>query len=255
MIDTKKVRKKGQMALWIILAIAFVVLVFLIFAMLKKPDLQATETENPNIIIDKCVKDAVNEAVDIMLPQGGFIEPKNFKVFDRKNISYICQSEWNFKSCTMQHPALLKEMTEEIHNYINQKIENCFQSIKEEFEKKNMHVELGQQEINISLSRGKVYAVIIREVLVTKDEEIKKFEKFNSEINSLIYDLGRVAIEIANQEAQYCNFEYLGYMMMYPEFRITKELAGDSTKIYSIKDIKSEKEMNIAIRGCVTLIL
>jgi len=240
-MSVMKGRKKGQMVLWIILAIAIVALVFLILVMLnKKPELQETETENPQIIIDKCVKEAVNEAVDIMLPQGGFIESKNFKVFGRKNISYICQNEWYFKSCTMQHPALLKEMTEEIYNYTSPKIEQCFQSIKEEFEKKNMHVELGQQEINISLARGKIYASIIREVLITKDKETKKFEKFNSEINSPVYDLGRVAIEIANQEAKYCNFEYGGYMIIYPQFRIIRELADDSTEIYSIRDISVE---------------
>ncbi len=244
--------KKGQMVLWIILAIAIVALVFLIAVMLnKKPQLQATETENPQPIIDKCVKDAVNEAVDIMLPQGGFIEPKNYKAYSKINISYLCLNEGNFKPCIMQHSALLKEMTEEIHTYISPRIEQCSQNMKEELEKKNMDVELGKQEINVSLARGKVYVLIIRDVLITKDKETKKFEKFNSEIKSPVYDLGRVAIEIANQEAQYCNFEYVGYMILYPQFKITKNLAGDSTKIYSIKDIKSEKEMNIAIRSCV----
>jgi hypothetical protein len=247
-----EMNRRGQMALWIILAIAFVALTFLIFITLnKKPLLREAESENPQMIIDKCVKDAVNEAIDIMLPQGGFIEPKNFKIFGGKKISYICQNEWSFKPCTMQHPALLKEIIEEIYNFTNPKIDQCFQRVKENFESKSWNVELGKQEVNISLARGKIYASIIREIVITKDQQTRRFEKFNSEINNPVYDLGRIAIEIANQEAQYCNFEYGGYMMLYPQFKITRELAGDSTKIYSIKDIKSEKEMNIAIRGCV----
>jgi hypothetical protein len=40
-------------------------------------------------------------------------------------------------------------------------------------------------------------------------------------------------------------------MILYPRFDIRKVAMSDSTKIYTIEDKYSEKEMNIAIRSCV----
>ena len=57
-------------------------------------------------------------------------------------------------------------------------------------------------------------------------------------------------MEISNQEAKYCYFEYVGYMLLYPKMDIEKFAMSDSTKIYTLKDKKSDKEMNIAIRSC-----
>ncbi|HLC52957.1 MAG TPA: hypothetical protein VJK03_00280, partial [Candidatus Nanoarchaeia archaeon] len=59
-----------------------------------------------------------------------------------------------------------------------------------------------------------------------------------------------VAIEISSQEAKYCYFEYVGYMILHPEFDIQKTALSDSTKIYTIKDIRTEEVMRIATRSC-----
>ena len=73
---------------------------------------------------------------------------------------------------------------------------------------------------------------------------------FDVQIISPLYDLVNVAVEIANQEAKYCYFEYVGYQVLYPNFDIRKFAFSEGTKIYTIKDKYSDKEMNIAIRSC-----
>jgi hypothetical protein len=243
--------KKGQMTLWIVVAILFVgLMVFVFIALKKQPEMLPQKQEDPVSKIDLCTKNAVYEALDKMLPQGGFIEPKNYKVYSRTNISYLCLNEGSFNPCIMQHPAFLSEIKEELYNHINPKVDECFTQMKEMFESENKKLEIGAQKLNISFAKGKIFVITERKTMLAENEKTQTFEVFKSEINSPLYDLAKVAIEIANQEAKYCSFEYVGYMNLYPKFKITKTLAADSTKIYSIKDISSNKQMNIAIRSC-----
>jgi len=89
-----------------------------------------------------------------------------------------------------------------------------------------------------------------RKITLAKNEQSQTFNEYNIEVMNPLYDLSKVAIEIASQEAKYCYFEYVGYMILYPRFSIEKFAFSDSTKIYTIKDKYTNKEMNIAIRGC-----
>ena len=85
---------------------------------------------------------------------------------------------------------------------------------------------------------------------IKNNEETRDFEKFDFQFSSPIFNLANIAIEIADQEAKYCYFEYVGYSIIYPRYQISLFTMSDSTRIYTIKDTKTKKEMNIAIRGC-----
>ena len=65
------------------------------------------------------------------------------------------------------------------------------------------------------------------------------------------YDLAIVAQEIVSQEARFCNFEQVGYMLIYPEFAITKFRTGKSDTIYTIKSKESGERFRFAVRSCV----
>ena len=70
---------------------------------------------------------------------------------------------------------------------------------------------------------------------------------------SPLFDLANIAREIVNQEAKYCNFEYLGFMLFYPRFNIDKKAVGSAettSKIYIIEDRATNKRLFIAIRSC-----
>jgi hypothetical protein len=249
MLKTKN--RRGQIALWVIIAIVIVAGVLMMILLKKNPLVPTTLGENDfQAKIEKCAKDSVNSAIDIMLPQGGFLQPTNFKVYKNTNISYLCQNIGYFKPCINQHPMLINEEVSEIENYAKPKTENCFQTAKSEFEKNGYSVSMDNMQFNITLASDRVFLNIHRKVVLSKDERIESFEDFNININNPIYDLSKVAIEISNQEAKYCYFEYVGYMMLYPRFGIKKFAMSDSTKIYTVIDKYSNKEINFATRSC-----
>ncbi|MEI6850320.1 MAG: hypothetical protein WCK29_04755, partial [archaeon] len=92
---------------------------------------------------------------------------------------------------------------------------------------------------------------INRDISWTKNEQVSKADSYSVEINSPLYDLSNVAIEIANKQVKQCYFEYAAYMLNYPRFDIRVISLSDPTRIYSIRDKNTDKEMNIAIRSCV----
>ena len=251
-MDDKRIDKKGQLTVWVIVALVIVAVIILFFLLQRnfiKPGIE-TVKEDPRSFISQCVKKNANEAVDIMLHHGGFIMPLHSKLYSNINISYLCYNSGNYNPCINEHPMLLNEMKEEITKYIGPRVEQCFEDYRNEMGKRNIRVSFNAMNLNIELGKGRIYVDIKRDINVEDKGEQKRFNEFNIELISPLYDLAKIAIEITSQETKYCYFEYVGYMILYPRFKISKFQMSDSTKIYTIKDKNSDKEMNIAIRSC-----
>ncbi len=248
----ERLEKKGQAMILVIIALALVAIIILFFVLREKvkPEIPEKVEEDPKSFIDECTRRNVNEVVDIILPQGGFVKPGHVKTYNGINVSYLCYNKGNYLPCVNEHPLFLSEIKEEIKNYIKPKIDKCFSDYKAEMEKRQNKVSLGEMKLDVELGPGRIYVDIDRKVNVVGKEVSLNFHTFDSEIISPVYDLGRVAMEIASQEAEYCYFEYNGYMILYPKYKIKLTQMSDSTRIYSMTDKKSGKEINIAIRGC-----
>lgn len=247
------INRKGQVAVWVIIAIFLVASISLFFFIERRvsvPTEVVAGEMNPKQFIDKCVRKYANEAVDIMLPQGGFINPGHSKLYKNTNVGYLCYNSGNYNPCINEHSVLINEIKEEIKNYINPRVEQCFNDYKREIERRNSIVKFSEMSLDVEIVPGRIFVNIERNATISINEQSYSYNTFNIEIINPIYNLARVAMEIASQEAKYCYFEYVGYMILYPEFKISRDVMSDSTEIYAIKDKKSEKELNIAIRSC-----
>ncbi|MBX4196882.1 hypothetical protein KW805_04815 [Candidatus Pacearchaeota archaeon] len=242
--------KRGQMAIWIILAIVLVGTMILFFTVERKVNTTQPEILSPELQVRQCTKEAVNSVLAQTLPHGGFVEPRNTKLYKGINISYLCDNIGFYKPCINQHPLLIKEMNAEIKEKITPELQTCFSIIDGDYASRNAELETGPLSFDVRLAPGRVYVDINRSMTITQRGSSRTFSSYQVEIPSPAYDLGSIASEIASQEAKYCYFEYVGYMLLYPSFRISKTALPDSTKIYTITDKKSGDAMNIAIRSC-----
>ena len=242
--------RKAQVAIWIILAILLVVSI-IIFALLnRKPGLTNQDILNPKAYIEKCARQSVNDALDPILEQGGFINPENYKLYNGIKATYLCENIGNYEPCINQHPLLLNEIKKEIYSYVKPRIDQCFSQLKDSYEKRGYDISLGNMTLDVSLGPSRVFVDIDKVFVITSGEEVNRYETFKAEVVSSVYDIGSVAMEIASQQAKYCYFEYVGYMILYPRFLIEVYSMSDSTKIYTIQDKYSNEKMNIAIRSC-----
>ena len=247
--------KRSQTTIFIIIAVIIVAGVALFFIIMSKtkPTMQRPSMDNPQAYIEQCAQDAALKAIEIMLPQGGWINPTNYKLYEDTKIAYLCYTNLFYKSCTMQEPLYIKHLNDEITSYVNSKIDECFNNLKTELENKKYNVYMESMNVTTELSKNAVRINIKRKLTIERNGESRKFDSFNSVFNTPIYNLAIVAQEIANQEAKYCTFEYIGYMIFYPEYNITKKSIGqgiEASKIYKIQDRYTGKKLNIAIRSC-----
>jgi hypothetical protein len=250
-LNTRIFNKKAQMTIWAIVALLLMAGIVIVYLLARPVIPNAPENSDPKPLITSCIKDAVSEAQNLMLPQGGFTYPDNYRIYNGSKVSYLCKYNGYFHPCIQQHPMYLDELGGEFKRYISPKIENCFSELKTRYESEKYTVQIKEMNLSVHLGPGKIYVDLIRPITFEKRGAAFSLADFSLSVNSPLYDLASVATEISTQEAKYCYFEYVGYMILYPQFDIRKITMSEGTRIYTIKDTSTKKELNIAIRGCV----
>ncbi len=249
-----KMSKRAQLTVYVIIAIAIVAgIAALLIATNRFPAIPIGKEPVPENFIGSCVEKNINDAIEIMLPQGGFIAPSDYKIYDDKRVAYLCKHEGYYQPCINQHPVLITEMKAEVLDYSYPKISECFEEMKKALESRQSKVEMSEMkesDVMIDFLPGKIRVDINRTVKITKTDATRTIDGFKINIENPVYDIANVANEIASQEAKYCYFEYVGFMLLYPRFDIRKFAMSDPTKIYTIKDKSYSVPMNIAIRSC-----
>jgi hypothetical protein len=242
---------KGQVTIFIIIALIIVVGIILVVIIFREPTVSGSATQNPDSYIEKCTKDATEEAINALSAHGGDIEPEGSVMYQGERITYLCYNSEYYLPCVNQRPLLVEHIESEITDYVEPKVQNCFSSLKQDLEDKNYQVGLGSMNISTKLRTNGVIVSIDRKLTLTKGEETRKFEWFTSQVSSPIYELAKIAMEITNQEARFCNFENLGFMIFYPDYNIDKFRTGNADNIYTLKETSTGKAFKFAIRSCV----
>lgn len=247
--------KKAQVTIWVIVAVLLVVAVALFFLLRGKQGIEIFQPTmpEPQSYIEKCARDSTSEAINIMLPQAGYISPSNYKLYENNKVAYLCYTNKYYYSCINQQPMYIEFLEQEIKNYITGKLKDCFYNLKKEYQNRKYIVDDSAMTLEVELNPKQVEIFIEKKFEISRNEETRKFEKFKAKINSPLYDLAIIAQEITSQEAKFCYFEYLGFSLLYPSFEIEKNQVGseeDVSNIYTIKDKVTGKELLIAIRSC-----
>jgi hypothetical protein len=250
----KMLSKRGQITIWVIVAVLIIASIALFFLLKGRQTIKIFKPgmPSPQEYIEKCAKDSALEAVNIMLPQGGYIQPRNYRLYQNNKVAYLCYNNNFYYPCIMQEPMYIEHLEKEIESYIKPKIKDCFYALKQEYRDRHYRVNDGALALNVELNPKQVKINVEKKFEISK-EETRRFEKFKAKLNSPLFDLAYVAREIANQEAKYCSFEYLGYMLFYPMIEIDKKNIGQAdtaSKIYIIRDRVTKKSLWIAVRGC-----
>jgi len=248
--------KKGQLAILVILAILLVasVIIFFVFAGDSIPGIvnpPGTDTVDPQSYFKECVRSNVLDVVEVMMPQGGFIHPGYSIIYNNTNVEYLCTNLGFYDRCTIQHPMLVREIETQIKNYITPNITDCMDNMKEYVEDRGGKVELsGPLEVGVDAVNDKVFVYINKSIKIERGNVPETFDGFQVGVMTPIYNFAIIANEITNAEAAECYFEPVGYSLNYPRYRIERYQMSHPTKIYTIKDLDTNKLMYIAIRSC-----
>lgn len=245
---------RGQVAIWIILAVVLVASLILFFLLQRFPDIvgpgESDRAFDFQSYLDECVQQSANEALNIMLPQGGLISPKNTIIYEGANVEYICKHLGSYDNCVHQHSALSEEMEEEIARYISPRVEECFAEIRST--NRLAKIEIGETgRIDVKLIPEKAIITIEKDISIEKQGERRNFDTLKIEVRTRAFNLARIAMEIGSQESKFGYFEYHGFNLLYRDYYVEYHAIYDGNEIYTIRDNKTGKFMRVAVRGSV----
>jgi len=232
--------KKGQVTLWIILAIVIVALILLFFNTRIRTGIKGIFTPSTPVgQLQSCVEDKLEEAVGLVSARGGSIEPANSVMYQGEEVEYLCYTNQYYKTCANQRPLLRQHVEREILDYIKPEVVSCIDTLKENLRGKGYDVS-GKQEISISIIPNNV-KVIVSGVNVRKADAGEFYEEFEVVKNSKLYSLIMISTSILNFEASLGDSDIMTYMIYYPNLKVEKMKLGDGTKIYKLSYSEEDK--------------
>ena len=241
--------KKGQVTIFVIVGIVIVVGILGSIIFMGRVDVESPVDLGPQNFIDKCVRDVVESSVEKMLRNGGEILPSRAIAYQGEEWNYLCYQADFYQGCYNIHPMLEMQIEREIVTDTSRGVQDCFDTMREDFENRGFDVGGGATEYSINLLPGYVEINLAKKIDVSRDGATQSFKDFGARLLSPIYELVQIARDVVNSESQFCHFEYNGYMLLYPKYDIRRIDYSDS-KMYRLIDRASGAEFRFAVRSC-----
>lgn len=244
-------QRKGQVAIFIIVGILLVAGFILIILLRSNAITIPTGNEfTPSNFMEGCVRESLRETTQLLLKQGGVLEPENYVLVNGTRIAYLCKTINYIEPCVHQYPLYVSHIQQELQESIDDDISVCFDSLKIELERRSYVLEGEIKPVEVTLKPDVVEAKIPAQITLSKNGVSQEITEFDVSLRSPLHNMALVASEIVAQEAQYCYFEYVGYMILYPSYDIRVATQSDASKLYTITHVPSDTRLQFAVRGC-----
>jgi len=193
-------QKRGQVAVFVVIGIAVVILFVLLFyyrntlISAAKGTVDTEQYLNDQLIniqeeiIEKCVVSETNDAIKLFLDNGGqFVDPLNFLRYNEKKYRILCQNIPGKETC-LSSPLSLTKVSEDFNFYLKDKISNCLDF--SEFEDKNYELIYPDElELNTAVNLDSVIVESNYPVELTRNEFSVKSEKVVKTFNVPLGDI------------------------------------------------------------------
>ncbi len=247
--------KKGQITIFIIIAIVIVAGIVLFFAFTNSGrgliDRVTGSEFDVRGNLDSCVSEiAVEESLGELMLQGGETEPQNSFTYKGNEIKYLCYTNANYDTCVMQEPLLLQGIENRLKAETEQDIENCVDSLNSQLESRGYNVNNGVLNYSLNIIPEDIIIKIDYPLTISRGGETRNFDReFEFRHESGAYNLILISTSILNFEARYGDSDPVSYMALYPNIKVEKLKQGDGTKIYILTDRETEEKFQFASRS------
>jgi len=252
-----KIKNKGQVTIFIIIAILIVGLAVLFYFVIPKAEVTTVfDEKNPSAFIQTCLEDKIKDTIEIVSLRGGSIVPEHYFTYNNINIEYLCYTNQNVgevidPTCLIQQPLLKQHIESEIEDEIRKDVGTCFNALEESYKEKNYNVEMEQLErTSVELLPKRVVANF-NYVLTVSKAQTDRYDSFSVVLNNNLYELISIANSIIEWEATLGEADPRIYMTFYPDLKVEKNLRDDGTNIYVLTDRNTGNKFQFASRSLV----
>jgi len=245
-----KNKKRGQVTIFIIIAIIIVAVALLIYSFYPaiKTGLGFDE-ETPQKFIQNCLEKEIKTNTEKLSLQGGSLIPEHYIIYNNEKIEYLCYTNEYYKTCVMQQPLLKQHIENEIENEIREEAAACFNSMRDSYQKKGYNVVMTAGETNVELLPKRIISTFGYSLTLTKGEDTKQHDSFSVIVNNNLYELVNIANSILDYEVAYGDSETTIYMDYYHDLKVEKMKQTDGSKVYILTDRNSLDKFQFATRS------
>jgi hypothetical protein len=248
--------KKGQITIFIIIAVVIVGGVIAIFLVSDKArgviDRITGAEFDVKADLKNCIENnkEIKEKISVISSQGGSTNPQANYMYEGKKFEYLCYTNQNFDTCIMQQPMILNKVESEINKQIAFNVNECFKSTKSKLENRGYSTSLVNGDTSTKLIPESL--IIKSDISLTASRNGKNtYTDFEFRIPSQLYGLVMLSTSILNFEARYGDSDPAIYMTLYPDIKVEKEKQGDGTTLYFVSDRNTGEQFNFASRSLV----
>jgi hypothetical protein len=243
--------KRGQVTIFIIIAILVVGVAALIYFLIPKSETTTGfDEKNPHSFIQTCLEDKIKDTAETVSLQGGSLAPEHYFTYNNVNIEYLCYTNENYETCIIQQPLLKQHIESEIENEIIEDVVNCFNALKESYEERNYNVEMEVGKTTLELLPKRI-VISFDYILTVSKDQTDRYNDFSVILNNNLYELISIANSVTEWEATVGDVDPRTYMALYPDLRVEKNLRDDGTKIYVLTDKNTGNKFQFASRSLV----
>jgi len=245
-----KIKNKGQVTIFIIIAILIVGLAVLIYFVIPKAETTAVfDEKNPYAFIQACLEDKIKDTVEIISLQGGSIAPEHYFTYNNTNIEYLCYTSEYYITCSIQRPFLIEHIESEIENEIKEDVISCFNALEESYKEKNYNVEMEQLGRTTVELLPKRVVTSFNYVLTVSKAQTDRYDSFSVILNNNLYELVSISNDMIDWEATHGDFDTLYYMTLFSNIKIEKYKQLDGTTIYILINRDTGNKFQFASRS------
>jgi len=246
----EKMNKSGQLTIFIIVALVIIVGGILIYFFFPQVGDVFTGGFNPTSELRNCIEDDLNEWIDVLSAQGGYMEPEGFIRYKGQNVKYLCYISEYHKPCLVQQPFVKNHFEKELNDLIKDKAEACVDELINNYEKRGYIISLnGNVNSSVEIIPKKMDIIIEAPMTATKNDVTQSFKKFKISKNSEMYKLLLLAQSIVDYESTYGDVETMMYTVYYPNLRMHKIKLDDGSTVYTLEDVVTKERFTFASRG------
>jgi len=241
--------KRGQVAIFIIVAIIIVVGGVLAYFFVPQVRTVISGELSPNAFVKDSLSDKVLVTMELLSSQGGYLDPEGYLTYQGNNVKYLCYNAQFMKLCAVQQPMIKAHYEQELETALNTKAKETISLLISEYESRGYTVTgVSDPTVDVEITLGKIIIKVDAPMTVTK-ESTESLREFTFEIPSKIYTLLMTATSIIDFESTYGDSETSLYIRNYPDLTMDKIKLGDGSTVYTVGDVITGEKFTFASRS------
>jgi hypothetical protein len=245
-----KNNKKGQVTIFIILAI--VIIAVLAFLFIPRLNEFIVPVSPGDLVPKSCVEKAVRESLNLSMEHGGKANPELFFRYNNQSINYLCYTSQWYKTCLMQMPLVKQAIESDVQTLSQQKIASCINNMLSQLNSRGYQTQIkGTKTAIVSIIPGSIIVDFNFTLTLTKADQTQTLlpARFRTEFSSASYDIIMIASSILNFEARFGDSYPESFMSFYPNMKIEKKKQDDGSKVYILQDTDTNERLLFATRS------